>query len=208
MTDAINFPLILGAALVASLSPGPASLAVAGTSMASGRLSGLVLASGITTGSLMWSVSAAFGLGAIMLANAWVFELIRYFGVAYLLFLAYKSAKSAMTPGTLEVRKVEVQSLQRVYFKGIALHLTNPKTILFFGSLYAIGVPHSASPLALATVTAAIGLQTFLVFHGYALLFSSNTMTRKYIQLRRWFESLFAFAFGAASIKILTTTVE
>ena len=72
----INLPLILLAALVASASPGPATLAIAGTSMGSGRASGLSLASGITTGSLMWSVSAALGLGAVMLANAWMFEVV------------------------------------------------------------------------------------------------------------------------------------
>jgi threonine/homoserine/homoserine lactone efflux protein len=49
----INLPLILLAALVASASPGPATLAIAGTSMASGRASGLALVSGITTGSLI-----------------------------------------------------------------------------------------------------------------------------------------------------------
>ena len=66
----INLPLILVAAFVAGASPGPATLAIAGTSMASGRTSGLALASGITAGSLIWSISAALGLGAIMLANA------------------------------------------------------------------------------------------------------------------------------------------
>ena len=72
----VNLTLILLAAFVASISPGPATLALAGRSMASGRKSGLALASGITTGSLTWSVAAALGLGAVMLANAWVFELI------------------------------------------------------------------------------------------------------------------------------------
>ena len=53
MLHEINLPLILMASLVAGGSPGPATLAIAGTSMASGRASGLALASGITTGSLV-----------------------------------------------------------------------------------------------------------------------------------------------------------
>ena len=96
MLQDINLPLILIAALVAGASPGPATLAIAGTSMSSGRKSGLSLASGIMTGSLIWSVAAALGIGAIMLANAWVFEIIRYFGAIYLMFLAYKSGRSAL----------------------------------------------------------------------------------------------------------------
>ncbi|MCD0504670.1 LysE family transporter, partial [Bordetella petrii] len=68
MSSSINLTLILAAALVASASPGPATLAIAGTSMAHGRRAGMAMASGITTGSLCWSCMAAFGLGAVMLA--------------------------------------------------------------------------------------------------------------------------------------------
>ena len=98
MMAEINLPLILVAAFIAVASPGPATLVIANTSMNSGRRYGLALASGITTGSLVWSISAAFGLGALMLANAWAFEIVRYFGACYLLYLAYKSVRSALSP--------------------------------------------------------------------------------------------------------------
>ncbi|MEP1765052.1 MAG: LysE family transporter [Sulfitobacter sp.] len=203
----VNLPLILLAALVAMISPGPATLALAGTSMASGRTSGLALASGITTGSLMWSVAAALGLGAVMLANAWVFELIRYFGAAYLMFLAYKAARSAFSDKDLATKSF-TGGKRSLYAKGLALHLTNPKAILFFGSLFSLGVPAGIGAQELALVIASVGLQSFLVFHGYALLFSSQAMTNFYLKLRRWFEGAFAIGFGAASFKILTTRVQ
>lgn len=208
MLNEINLPLILLAALIASCSPGPATLAIAGTSMSTGRGYGLVLASGITTGSLTWSVGAALGLGAVMLANAWAFEMIRYFGACYLLFLAYKSARSAMTPGDLPARRLSTPTLRSAYGKGLALHLTNPKAILFFGSLFAVGVPPGSPPEALIMVILAVGLQSALVFHGYALLFSSPPMMAGYMKLRRWFEAVFAVAFGAAGVKILTTRLD
>lgn len=199
----INLPLILLAALVASASPGPATLAIAGTAMDSGRSSGLFLATGITTGSLVWSVSAALGLGAIMLANAWIFEIIRYVGAGYLMFLAYKAARSAFSQKEIATRSI-VGSRSKLFAKGLLLHVTNPKAVLFFGSLYSLGIPAGASIGDLAIVIAAVGIQSFFIFHGYALLFSSRTMTRIYLQLRRWFEGAFAIAFGAASFKILT----
>jgi threonine efflux protein len=98
MSD-INFPLIMGAALLATASPGPSTLAIAGTAMARGRAQALALVAGIACGSWSWSVAAALGLGAVMQANAWVFEVLRYCGAGYLLFLAYKSARSALSPG-------------------------------------------------------------------------------------------------------------
>ncbi len=126
----INLYLILVAALVTSASPGPATLAIAGTSMARGRLSGLSLASGITLGSLVWSVSAALGLGALMLANAWILEIIRYLGALYLLFLAYKSARSALSKKDIAVKSVSGEK-PALFVKGFLLHIANPKAILF-----------------------------------------------------------------------------
>ena len=203
----INLPLILLAALVASASPGPATLAIAGTSMGSGRTSGLSLASGITTGSLMWSVSAALGLGAVMLANAWMFEVVRYFGAAYLMFLAYKSARSALSRKDIATKPM-TGSKSRLFTKGLLLHVTNPKAILFFGSLYSLGIPVGSSIGDLAIVIIAVGIQSVLIFHGYAILFSSKAMTRVYLRLRRWFEGAFAIGFGAASFKIITAKIQ
>lgn len=208
MPDDINLPLILLAALLASGSPGPATLAIAGASMKSGRSFGLALASGVSTGSLMWATAAAFGLGAVMLANVWLFEAIRYFGAAYLLWLAFRSGRAALRPGELHARGGSYTSLKRAYATGLGLHLTNPKAILFFGSLYAVGVPTNTSPLSLAIIIAAVAVQNTLVFHGYALLFSSKPLSRGYMRLRRWFEGAFALAFGYAGFRILTSRLQ
>ncbi|MFN4277523.1 MAG: LysE family translocator [Ferrovibrio sp.] len=208
MTDDINLPLILLAALMATSSPGPATVTIAGTSMKAGRKYGLAVASGISSGSLMWSTAAAFGLGAVMLANAWVFELLRYCGAGYLIFLAIKSARSALTLGEMEPRGLANPTWKRAYAAGLGLHLTNPKAILFFGSLYAVGVPAHAAPSTLLLIIAAAAIQSALVFHGYALLFSSPPVARGYMRLRRWFEGAFALAFGYAGVKLLTTRLQ
>lgn len=208
MMNEINLPIILFAALLASASPGPATLAIAGTAMSGGRKKGLAIAAGITTGSLMWSVCAALGLGAIMLANAWAFELIRYVGACYLLFLAFKSARSALSKqADLAMAKIDSQSLTSCYLHGLGLHLTNPKAMLFFGALYSMGIPPGTSAWALVTVILSVGLLSITVFHGYALLFSQAGMIQKYKRMRRWFEGAFAVAFGFAGIKVLTSKI-
>lgn len=200
----LNLPLILIAALMAVASPGPATLAIAATSASSGRKYGLALAAGITTGSFCWSIAAALGLGAVMAANVWMFEVMRYAGACYLLYLAYKSARSALTPSSKSKVQGVVTSMRGAYGKGIMIHLTNPKAVLFFGSLYAIGVPADAPLSTLVIVIAAVGLQSMILFHGYALLFSSPKMVAGYKRLRRVFEAAFAVAFGATGIGILT----
>ncbi|MBW3098725.1 LysE family translocator [Pseudohoeflea coraliihabitans] len=207
MLAEVNLPLILLAAFVAGVSPGPATLALAGTSMASGRGAGLALASGITTGSLIWSVAAALGLGAMMLANAWVFDLVRYFGAAYLMYLAVKAARSAFSANAAATRSLS-GGRRTLYAKGLALHLTNPKAILFFGSLYSLGLPADTSAGDLGLVILAVGVLSTVLFHGYALVFSSRLMTRLYLRMRRWLEAAFAIGFGTASLKILTARLQ
>jgi len=200
----LDLPLILGAAFVATASPGPTTLALVGTSLEQGRAKALVLASGVTCGSLTWSIAAALGLGAVMLANAWIFEVIRYAGAGYLAWIAYRSARAALRPGTVTVRSLGAGSRLATFAQGYGLHITNPKAILFLGSLYALGVPADAAPSQLALVVALVGLQSFTVFHGYALIFSHRRAAAAFLAVRRWLDGLFAVAFGWASFKVLT----
>lgn len=204
----LDLPLILGAAFVGAASPGPATLAIVGTALEQGRTKGLCLASGITCGSLTWSIAAALGLGAAMLANAWIFEIIRYLGAGYLAWLAYRSARSALTPGAATARALGAGSRAATLLQGYALHLTNPKAILFLGSLYALAVPADAAPSQLVLVVALVSLQSFAIFHGYALIFSHARAAAAFVAARRWLDGLFAVAFGWASLKILTARLQ
>ena len=203
--DGVNYSLILLAALMVMASPGPATLAIAGASMASGRRQGLATALGVMTGSVMWSVLAAFGLGAVMVSNAWVFGILKYLGAAYLLFLAFKSAASAARPQKTEVAAIAQASFGTAYAKGLALHLTNPKAILFFGSLYSIGIPVGTPFHSLFTIIALLGLMAACIFLGYGIVFSSPAIVRGYTRMRRGFDGVFAVFFGAAALKILST---
>src|SRR5690606_17655547 len=92
----------------------------------------------------------------------------------------------------------------RAYRKGLALHLTNPKAILFFGALYSVGMPPGVSAADLLVVIAAVGLQGAMLFHGYALIFSSPRVVSGYVRLRRLCEAAFAAAFAFAGVKVLT----
>ena len=161
----VNLPLVLLAAFVASASPGTATLAIAGTSMASGRSSGLPIASGITAGSLTWSMAAALGLGTIMLANVWLFEVIRCGGAAYLMYLTCKSARSALSRNDVPMKSMTGRS-STLFAKGPMLHITNPKAILFSGSLYSMAIPAGTPIWELVIVIAAVGIQSIVTFHG------------------------------------------
>jgi threonine efflux protein len=207
--EEINFLLIIASAIAAIASPGPATLAIAGASMSHGRYPGLSLAAGVLTGSLFWSISAAFGLAAILHANVWVFEILRYCGALYLLYLAFKSLRSAFSSSqlTLPENYSATATAKENYFRGLLIHLTNPKAILFFGSLYSIGVPATAQPIALLSVILAVGVVSSFIFLGYAFLFSNGTARRIYLKSKVVFESIFSLFFGVAGFKLLTSEI-
>ncbi len=199
-----GFVAIWLAWIMAGGSPGPATMGIAGTAMNEGRRSGLVFALGICAGSAAWGIAAALGLSAIMLANAWVFEIIRYVGVAYLGWLAIKALRRAMTSSEVVLGNTVTGSLATIFAKGAAIHLTNPKAILSWGSIYAIVAPNDASLSTLLTYFALLYAGSLFIFIGYAFLFSSERMVRAYRRARRWFDLAFAGFFGFASYKILT----
>jgi len=205
--EEINYLLIIASAFAAVASPGPATLAIAGTSMGYGRYIGLSLAAGVLTGSLFWSFAAAFGLAAIMHTNVWLFEILRYCGALYLLYLAFKSLRSAFSSTTLELPSNEIATAKGNYIKGLLIHLTNPKAILFFGALYSIGIPATAKPIELLSVILAVGSVSSLVFLGYAILFSNRLARQIYLKSKVVFESVFSLFFGVASFKLLTSEI-
>ncbi|MEO0343796.1 MAG: LysE family translocator [Pseudomonadota bacterium] len=190
--------------VLAGGSPGPATMGIIGTSVASGRRAGVIFAIGICAGSAAWGIAAALGLSAIMLANSWVFEVIRYAGAAYLLYLAIKALWAAWKGGDVTMGNPQRGVGWSLFAKGAAIHITNPKAILSWGSIYAIVAPADATLGLLLMYFAALYLGSLIVFLGYAFLFSTARAAQIYAGSRRWFNLTFAGFFGFASFKILT----
>lgn len=204
----MNYLLIVAAVFFSIASPGPATIAIASSSANHGRSHGSALAYGIAAGGIIWSCAAAFGLSSIMYTNIWLFELLRYFGATYLLYLAYKSTLSACRKKDIKLEVVAKSSLKITFFKGMALQLSNPKVILSFASIYAILLPADTSPQELLVVIVTISVMANLVFQAYAYLFSTPKVRSGYFRLRRYLESIFALIFGFAGFKILTAELE
>jgi len=197
--------ILLLAWVIGAGSPGPATLAISATAMQYGRKAGLTISSGIVLGSASWGIAAALGISSLMVANAWLFEIVRYFGAAYLLYLAIRSLKSALKPTKFEKPTITSKNL---FFKGMLLHLTNPKAILGWGSVYAIILPVNASPYEVIELFLILITASASVFIGYGFLFSIEKVSNIYRGLKRWFELAFGLLFGAASLRLFSSKVE
>jgi len=120
----------LGAALVLLLVPGPAVLYITARSANQGRLAGLVSVLAIETANFLQAVAATLGLSAILLSSALAFDVVKYLGAAYLIYLGVR--KLLTSEEVAESGALKQESLSRIYWQGFAINLLNPKTALFY----------------------------------------------------------------------------
>ena len=122
--------LFLGASLALLLVPGPAVLYITARSANQGRLAGLVSVLAIETANFLQAVAATLGLSAILLSSALAFDVVKYLGAAYLIYLGVR--KLLVSEEGTANGEVKAESLKRIYWQGFAINLLNPKTALFF----------------------------------------------------------------------------
>jgi len=200
-----NLLLAYTAYLVGTASPGPSNLAIMSTAANHGRKAALVFSMGVISGSMFWAAVAMLGVSAALVAWAQFIVAVKIFGGLYLLWLAFKSARTALVTTVASSLKTEqVQTLSRFYVRGALLHLTNPKAILVWVSIVALSTNGSgATHIAVVPGCALIGC---LVFSGYALLFSMDSVRRMYVRARRAMEGCLAVVFGFAGIRLLASS--
>jgi threonine/homoserine/homoserine lactone efflux protein len=129
------------AALGLLIIPGPAVLYIVTRSAAHGRRAGLASVAGIELATLAHILAAAIGLSALLMASALAFNVVKYVGAAYLVYLGIRAlmARTDSSPAEKEPSRTYAQLLG----KGFLVNLLNPKTALFFYSF----LPQFVDPL-------------------------------------------------------------
>lgn len=198
--------LVYLAYIIAVASPGPSNMAIMGVAMGQGRKPALMLAAGVLTGSQCWAFLAASGLSAVLSSYAHALFAIKIAGGLYLLYLAYKSARSALSSNvsqTTENRTTLVPDYAALYRRGLLMHLTNPKAILGWIAIMSIGLQPGAGSNTLLAILVGCAFLGIVIFCGYAMLFSTVPAIRIYQRSRRYIEGMLAMVFGFAGIRLL-----
>ena len=170
--------------LVVVLIPGTGVVYTVSSAISSGRRHGLFASLGCTLGIVPHMLAAMLGLSGIMQAGAVAFEVVRWTGVAYLVFMGVSMIRDggqlqldgalsgASESGGIESHDVQATNMARVVWRGIALNLLNPKlTIFFFAFLpqFLSTAPSLLDP-RLVTLGLVFMVMTQIVFAGYAIL--------------------------------------
>ena len=205
MSEHLPFLLTFYLAFMAGvLSPGPNILSIIGASMGTSRRAGVLVACGVSTGTIVWSSLAVTGVTALMASYAPIATALRIAGGAYLLWLAYGFVRKAASPTgvTVDARSAEGSALGW-YFRGLAVQLTNPKAVLSWLALVAI-VAKPDAPLWVSLAMVGGCTTIALVAHvGWALLFSTRRVVAAYDRAAVVVNGTLATLFGAIGAALL-----
>ena len=165
MFESSQLYLFLIASFALLITPGPAVLYIVARSMNQGKMAGIASVLGVETANFLHASAAALGLSAILLSSALAFNLVKYLGAAYLIYLGIRKILSSGEESKTDVD--QRQSLSRIYTQGFVVNLFNPKTALFFFAFL---------PQFVNTSLTNVTLQMFLLgimFVGMALITDS-----------------------------------
>ncbi|HJQ44672.1 MAG TPA: LysE family translocator [Jatrophihabitantaceae bacterium] len=194
--------------LLIVVTPGTGALFTIAAGIARGRRASLVAAFGCTLGTVPHMAAAITGTAALLRASGVAFEVVKFAGVAYLLYLAWTTWRD---DGALTVDSAAApRSAWRVVRSAVLVNLLNPKLTIFFFAFLPQFVP-SDSPNALARMlglSAIFMAMTFVVFAAYGLGAAAvRTHLVERPRIVRRLRQFFAASFVGLSAKLATTSV-
>lgn len=170
MFDCSTLLLFTAASILLALTPGPDNIFVLTQSALKGKRVGIVVTLGLCTGLIVHTSAVALGVAAIFHASALAFNLLKFAGAAYPLYLAWGAFRAGTS--TLDTKASQEIELPRFYLRGIIMNVTNPKVSIFFlAFLPQFTKPENGSlPLQLVALGGIFILSTLLVFGAISLL--------------------------------------
>ena len=185
------------------VSPGTGVLYTLAAGLSRGSRASIVAAFGCTLGIVPHMAAAIMGLAAILHTSAVAFQIFKYLGVAYLLYMAWNTLRER---GALKIEKDKsIRSAAQVTVTGILINILNPKLSIFFLAFLPQFVSaDETSPLThMLGLSAVFMLMTFLVFVCYGLFAASirdHVISRP--RVLTWMRRTFAAAFVALGARL------
>lgn len=197
MDMALIFAFI-GAGILLNLTPGADVAFAMASGVSGGPKAGVAAALGITLGGLTHMVLAVLGITAALKAVPHAYDIIRYLGAVYLLYLAFKSWNSSNT-----VHQTGENSLYSALKRGIVTNILNPKVALFFLAFFPQFIRPEAGPawqqmLILGLIFNVNGFIITAAYGAFAGL-ARNTLARFGSTLNK----LTSIIFGGLAVRLI-----
>lgn len=185
---------------VIAASPGPANISNAAIAMRYGRRASLIYGLGLSAALCVWGVLAATGMGAVLQASVKALFVLKLFGGAYLLWLAWQSGRSAVQADTVATQEI---ATGRWFWRGVILNLSNPKSVIAWMAALSMGLDPNATIVSVVLTTLVCIAVAFLNNICYSLVFSIGGVMAVYRRIRRWVDGVAAGLFALAGLGLI-----
>lgn len=195
--------------LIALMSPGPDFFFVSQTAASRSRREAMMGVVGISLGIVVWAGVALMGLHLILQKMAWLHQVIMVGGGIYLCWMGWQLLRSARsqnaqsTPAS-EV-KVALPKPGRSFIRGFLTNLSNPKAVIYFGSVFSLFVGDDVGAGARWGLFLLIIAETFVWFSLVAVVFALPAMRRGYQRLAKWIDGLAGVLFTGFGLHLIFT---
>jgi len=163
---------------------------------------------GITLGVAVWAAVALMGLHLILQKMAWLHQIITVGGGLYLCWMGWQLLKSArakkLAGDTDEVESpVDLPARGRTFMRGLLTNLSNPKAVIYFGSVFSLFVGDNVSGGERGGLFILIVAETFVWFSVVAMVFALPAMRRGYQRLAKWIDGVAGVVFAGFGIALI-----
>ncbi len=164
--------------ILGAMTPGPSLAMVLKHTISGGRLNGIIASIAHGIGVALYALLTVLGMALIIKETPWLFNIIKYAGVAFLLWLAFKALTSKSTLANIHAEKVKV-SWQQSAWEGFSVAFLNPKLALFFLALFSQFIHADASTQQKTIMVATVGGIDTLWYCLIALILSQSSVLTK-----------------------------
>lgn len=202
-----EFLLIVGAHLLAVMSPGPDFVMITTRTLQSGKKAWFLVALGLWIGILGHSIFALFGLTYIIEQSIVVFTIIKIIGSLYLLWMAWHLLQSK------RVQADEIASEKKEFFSvwqniktGFLTNILNPKASLFFLAVFSQVVSPETSFFIKSLYASEMVMMTILWFSIVAWTVDKKTVRSIYLRIKHWIDRSMGVVLAALGLRLLFTS--
>lgn len=160
---------------IAQLSPGPDILLLAKSAVSTTRLNTLKIVAGISTGILVWVVLTLLGFTALIEQFPWIQQVLMCLGGVFLAKMGWAMLRGGWMGIQHAIAPTEEEALMSVknyFLLGLLTNLANPKTLIYFSSVFSLALSSSASSSIKQQLAVMIPIQTFLTFSLFIVIMS------------------------------------
>jgi RhtB (resistance to homoserine/threonine) family protein len=202
-----QFITIVVVHLLAVASPGPDFAVVVKQSVTHGKVTALWTSLGVGTGIFLHVLYSLLGIGVVVSQSVVAFNVMKYLGAAYLVYLGLKAIRTKPAASPLFSSEIkQTPGVGRAYWTGFLTNGLNPKATLFFLSLFTVVIaPHT--PLFIqAFYGVYMAFATALWFSGVSLVFGSSKVRVVFSKFGHWFERFMGGALLLLGLKLAITS--